>query len=130
MSVKLKTVGVIVKDMKKTLDFYQHLGLAIPAGSDREENLDLELPNGIVIGFLTEQMAKSADPQFITPVGQAINLQFEYDSPEEVDAIYAKLIGLGYESYREPWDAFWGQRFARVKDPDYGIVNLYAQLNE
>ena len=56
--------------------------------------------------------------------------KFEYDSPDEVDAIYAKLIRLGYASYREQWDAFWGQRFARVKDPDYGIVNLYAQLND
>ena len=57
-----------------------------------------------------------------------MNLQFEVTKPEEVDHIYQNLLDAGYQSYAAPWDAFWGQRFARVQDPDGRIVNIYANL--
>ena len=128
MSVELKTVGVIVKDMAATLAFYRVLGLAIPEGDEGEDNVDVSLGNGIVLGFLTESMAKQAEPRFVEPVGSSLNLQFECSSPAEVDETFSKLTSAGYVSYTEPWDAFWGQRFARVTDPDERIVNLYASL--
>ena len=126
MTISLGTVGVIVKDMQRTLAFYRLLGLEIEAVSEDEPNADIELPGGLTIGFLTEAMARQADPTFVTPVGAALNLQFLCGSPAEVDATYKKLIGGGHQSHAEPWDAPWGQRFARVFDPDGRIVNLYA----
>jgi uncharacterized glyoxalase superfamily protein PhnB len=30
----------------------------------------------------------------------------------------------------EPMDAFWGQRYAQVKDPDGTVIDLYATLPE
>ena len=41
---------------------------------------------------------------------------------------YARLIGLGYESYAPPFDAFWGQRYAQVLDPDANVIDLFAGL--
>jgi uncharacterized glyoxalase superfamily protein PhnB len=32
------------------------------------------------------------------------------------------------ECENEPWDAFWGQRYALLRDPDGVEVNLYAPL--
>ena len=128
MSIQLETIGIVVGDMGKTLAFYRTLGLPIPDGLEGEDNVDFATPNGIVFGFLTEALAKQADPKFQTPHGQSMNLQFLCTSPAEVDETYAKLIAAGYPSHVEPWDAFWGQRFARVKDPDNRIVNLYAHL--
>jgi len=29
---------------------------------------------------------------------------------------------------RKPWDAFWGQRYAQLPDPDGVPVDLYAGL--
>ena len=46
----------------------------------------------------------------------------------EVDATYEKLVAAGYESRRAPWDAFWGQRYATLLDPDGVEVSLYAAL--
>jgi catechol 2,3-dioxygenase-like lactoylglutathione lyase family enzyme len=128
MSIQLQTVGIVVADMSKSLKFYRTLGLPIPDDKDKETNVDYKTPNGITLGFLTMEMATQADPNFKTPVGQSMNLQFMCDSPAEVDSIYARLMQADYESYAEPWDAFWGQRFARVKDPDSRIVNIYAHL--
>jgi uncharacterized glyoxalase superfamily protein PhnB len=46
-----------------------------------------------------------------------------------VDATYADLVGAGYEGHLEPWDAFWGQRYAAVNDPDGHTVDLFAPLS-
>ncbi len=128
MTINLKTVGIVVTDMSKTLSFYRTLGLPIPDGLDKESNVDFEAPNGIILGFLSEDVAKHADPNYQRPVGQNLNLQFMVDTAGEVDTIYSRLVNAGYEGYAEPWDAFWGQRFGRVKDPDGRIVNIYAHL--
>jgi uncharacterized glyoxalase superfamily protein PhnB len=29
----------------------------------------------------------------------------------------------------EPWDAFWGQRYATAKDPDGNHVDLFASIS-
>ncbi len=114
--------------MAATLAFYRALGIAIPSGAESEQNVEVELPNGLVLGFLSDELARSADPTFVTPVGQSMNLQFLCDSPRAVDEVYAALTAAGYAPHAAPWDALWGQRFARVTDPDGRIVNFYAPL--
>lgn len=38
------------------------------------------------------------------------------------------IIASGFKGGKEPWDAFWGQRYASVEDPDGNSVDLFAQL--
>jgi uncharacterized glyoxalase superfamily protein PhnB len=40
----------------------------------------------------------------------------------------AKLVAAGYRSHLAPFDAFWGQRYATVFDPDGNPVDLFAPL--
>ena len=61
-------------------------------------------------------------------MGQRVTLAFKCDSPAEVDALYQQIVQQGYEGHREPWDAFWGQRYAVVADPDGTLVDLFAPL--
>jgi len=69
------------------------------------------------------------DPNWVAPTGNnRISLQFESASPAEVDTTYNKLIEAGYQSFKEPWDAFWGQCFAQVIDPDGNNVGFFAEL--
>lgn len=35
----------------------------------------------------------------------------------------------GYRGHKEPWDAFWGQRYAIVNDPDGNHISLFAPLS-
>ena len=64
------------------------------------------------------------------PTGSArVSLAIECPSPSEVDATYARLTAAGHAGHHEPWDAFWGQRYAAVKDPDGNTVDLYANLS-
>jgi hypothetical protein len=41
---------------------------------------------------------------------------------------HARVVAAGFEGEKEPWDAFWGQRYALLGDPDGVRVNLYAAL--
>jgi uncharacterized glyoxalase superfamily protein PhnB len=73
-------------------------------------------------------MIKGLDPNWQEPRGHRIGLAFKCDSPAEVDATYQTLTAAGYQSYLAPWDAFWGQRYATVLDPDENPVDLFAPL--
>ncbi len=41
---------------------------------------------------------------------------------------WAELVGAGVRRHLEPWDAFWGMRYAVVRDPDGTPVDLFAAL--
>jgi uncharacterized glyoxalase superfamily protein PhnB len=53
---------------------------------------------------------------------------FLCDSAAEVDATFGRLLEAGFAGISAPWDAFWGQRYAVVQDPDGHKVDLFAAL--
>jgi uncharacterized glyoxalase superfamily protein PhnB len=124
----LHTVGLVVKDMGRALDFYRALGLDIDPAEDKSPHVEFTAPTGYAIGFVAEAMVRQTDPKWTDGYGQRVNLQFAFADPAGVDATHQKLVAAGYASYQDPWDAFWGQRFARVVDPDGNVVNLFAPL--
>lgn len=129
MAISLNTIGVTVKDLGKSLAFYRTLGLAIPDGQDDEPHVEFTADNGYNIGFIPETTMFRNNPNWQPPTGDnRISLQFSCDSAAEVDETYERLIAAGYESFKAPWDAFWGQRFAQVLDPDGNNVSFFAPL--
>jgi uncharacterized glyoxalase superfamily protein PhnB len=125
----LHTISITVKDLGKSLAFYRTLGLAIPEGQDNEHHVEFTSEKGYSIGFIPETTMLRTDPTWTAPTGNnRISLQFACISPAAVDETYNKLISVGYNSFKEPWDAFWGQRFAQVIDPDGNNVGFFAEL--
>ena len=45
-----------------------------------------------------------------------------------MDDVYERIVAAGFEGDKPPWDAFWGQRYAQVRDPDGVPVDLFATL--
>lgn len=115
--------------MEETLAFYRLLGLAFPEGSESGGHVEAELPGGTRLMFDTEEVVASFDPSFRRPtsVGR-IGLAFVCDDSGDVDRTYAAVRGAGYAGEREPFDAFWGQRYATVLDPDENPIDLFAPL--
>lgn len=128
MAVLPDMIGIIVSDMAAALRFYRLLGLAIPEGAEKEDHVEVITSNGYRIAWDSEGMVKSFNPDWVKPVGQRIGIAFKCDSPAEVDVLYKKLTGAGYRGLKEPWDAFWGQRYALVADPDDNSLDLFAPL--
>src|SRR5437763_2811495 len=114
---QIDMVGLTVRDMTASLKFYRLLGIDIPEGVEGEPFVEATTPNGYRISWNTLEMMKEIYPDWVEPVGQRIELAFKCDSAGEVDDLYKRVIASGYEGYKEPWDAFWGQRYAVVKDP-------------
>jgi uncharacterized glyoxalase superfamily protein PhnB len=130
LAIKPDMVGLVVRDMAEALRFYRALGLDVPAGQDEEPFVEVITPIGYRISWNTEAMIKQIDPGWVQPIGQRIGLAFKCDSPEEVDATYHRLVDAGHRGHKEPWNAFWGQRYAIVDDPDGNHVDLFAPLPE
>jgi uncharacterized glyoxalase superfamily protein PhnB len=121
-------IGIVVRDMPAALRFYRLLGLDIPADQDAEPHVEVVLPNGFRIAWDSLEMIKDIDPGWVEPTGQRMTLAFKCKSPAEVDALYEQVMRNGYYSHKTPWDAFWGQRYAVVVDPDGNLVDLFAGL--
>ena len=128
MAIQPDMIGIVVRDMGAALRFYRTLGLDIPAGQDGEPYVQVITPNGYRISWNALEMVKQIDPGWVEPVGHRMELAFKCDSPAEVDAVHRKLVDAGYHSHKQPWDAFWGQRYAIVDDPDGNHVSLFAEL--
>jgi catechol 2,3-dioxygenase-like lactoylglutathione lyase family enzyme len=130
MAVQPDMVGMVVRDMAAALRFYRLLGLAIPEGVEGEPFVEVTTPNGYRISWNSLEMTKSIDPDWVEePVGQRVSLAFKCDSPAEVDALYQRIVERGYAGHKAPWDAFWGQRYAVVVDPDGNHLDLFAALS-
>jgi len=127
MPARLDVIGLVVKDMARSLAFYRQLGLETPAEAEREPHVEVILPGGLRLAFDTEETIRSFDPEWTPPSGgDRMGLAFLLETPAEVDQVYDALTSLGYEGYKKPWDAFWGQRYAIILDPDGIGVSLFA----
>jgi len=127
---RMDMIGLAVRDLAASLAFYRRLGLDIAEGAENEPHVEATLPGGLRIAWDTYEVMESFDPGWKPASGgsSAISLAFLVDSPAEVDSLYADLTGAGYEGHLAPWDAFWGQRYAVLHDPDGNDVALFAPL--
>lgn len=128
MTARFDALGVIVADIPRALAFYRRLGLEFPDEAESEQHVEAVLPGGLRFMLDAEDVIRSFEPDWRRHDGSSIGLAFACESSVDVDAVYAELTGAGYESHKEPWDAFWGMRYAQVRDPDGHVVDLFAPL--
>jgi uncharacterized glyoxalase superfamily protein PhnB len=123
----LNALGVVVSDMERSIRFYRLIGLDVPE-TPEEGHVDAFLPNGVRFMLDSEDVVRSFRPDWQRATGNQLGVALECDSPSEVDDVYARVTAAGFEGEKEPWDAFWGQRYAQLRDPDGVPVDLYASL--
>jgi uncharacterized glyoxalase superfamily protein PhnB len=130
MTARFDAIGLVVADMGRSLAFYRMLGIDIPADTDAEGHVEATLPGGTRMLWDTVETIRSFDPEWTPPAGgHGIGLAFACADPADVDRAYAELTAAGHEGHKPPWDAFWGQRYAMVHDPDGNSVDLFAPLD-
>ncbi|MGE3986190.1 MAG: VOC family protein [Dehalococcoidia bacterium] len=119
-------IGLVVKDMAKSLAFYRLIGLEIPEPEAGMPHVEV-VSNGYRIGFDTEEMISGLIPGWQGGAGR-VALAFRCETPAAVDELHAQVVAAGHPSKVAPWDAFWGQRYAVVEDPDGNTVDLFCPL--
>jgi catechol 2,3-dioxygenase-like lactoylglutathione lyase family enzyme len=128
MTPRLDAFGIIVSDMARSVAFYRRLGLEFPEGSENEDHVEAQLPGGLRYMVDTEDLIRSFEPEWKR--GESHGGAFRCETPDEVDQVYADLLEAGATTHKEPWDAFWGQRYAQLTDPDGILIDLFAPLPE
>ena len=123
---RLDAIGIVSADMTATVRFYRLVGLEIPEST--EDHIDVPLSSGLRIMFDSLHLVKQLDPEWVKPAGRPIALAFRCVSAKEVDELFGRITSAGFHGKAPPFDAFWGQRYATVLDPDGNAVDLFADL--
>jgi uncharacterized glyoxalase superfamily protein PhnB len=121
--------GIVTSDLARSVAFYRALGVPIPDGAEVTPHVEAELPGGMRLLIDPVDTIRSFDPEWAPPTGSPrTSLAFDCGSAAEVDATYEAVVAAGFDGHLPPWDAFWGQRYATLRDPDGNGVDLYAAL--
>ena len=123
---ELNAIGIVASNLRASIAFYRLLGVPFP--EDGEGHIEAALPNGLRLMLDAEDVVKSFRPDWTRERGNQVALAFECASPVEVDELYEQVTAAGFVGEKEPWDAFWGQRYAQLADPDGVPVDLFAAL--
>ena len=129
MTPRLDAIEIVVADMAASLAFYRLLGLEVPDVTGDEPHVEVPIAGGLRVMFDTQATVRSFEPDWTPPVGgRGVALAFACDDAAGVDATHAAAVAAGHRSHLAPWDAFWGQRYAALLDPDGNTVDLFAPL--
>jgi catechol 2,3-dioxygenase-like lactoylglutathione lyase family enzyme len=137
-NVRFIQLNLVVEDMDAAVAFYQGLGMKVrfdggewPPGSgarhvalDNGEGAIFELDN-LAMARIWHGGWRSPDAE-----GRPVVLGFALPSREAVDEGYRKLTAAGYTGRQEPYDAFFGARYAVVRDPAGNDVGLMSPIDQ
>ncbi len=123
---ELNAVGIVSADTARSIAFYRLLGVDLPENG--EGHIEATLPNGVRFMLDSEEVVRSFRPDWEREPGNQLALAFECASPAELDELYEQVKAAGFDAEKEPWDAFWGQRYAQLRDPDGVPVDLFAWI--
>jgi catechol 2,3-dioxygenase-like lactoylglutathione lyase family enzyme len=126
--MRLDAVGIVAKNLKESVRFYSLLDLNFGDLKDDDDHVEAKLPSGLRVMIDSEALIRQINPDWIAPQGQRMALAFLCPAPRDVDAAFRLIRDAGFRAHKEPWDAFWGQRYCSVLDPDGNFVDLFAPL--
>jgi uncharacterized glyoxalase superfamily protein PhnB len=132
----LDQLDIVVRDIDAAVGFYRCLGLEIPdqtiwRTASGAHHVDLHLPNGFHLHLDSVALAKHFDSGWpeARAVGTKTVIGFAVGSRKEVDERYARLVAAGYTGRQQPYDTFWGARYAVIEDPDGNHVGLMSPID-
>lgn len=124
----LDAIGIVSENPAKSVEFYALLGVKLKR-FEQSEHYEAVTESGLRIMVDSVSMIKSLYPDWSKPKGSsAMALCFKKVSPKEVDETVKSVQAAGFTVLKEPWDAFWGQRYAAVVDPDGNQIDIFASL--
>ena len=130
-AIRLDQVNLVVHDVAASRAFYSRLGLPfgdpvdpvwdahhVSARQD-DTSLDVDLDS---VSFASKWNSGWSG-------GSGTILGFKVETRDEVDALVGSLVADGVVVQQEPYDAFWGARYAVVSDPDGNGVGIMSPVD-
>ncbi len=116
-------LNIIVPDVAAAAAFYELLGFTVEPTEPQwmNEHRTVTSPDGFDIDIDSAAFAKqwgNLDGGVVAGV--------KFATRAEVDERYAALVAAGGASVKPPFDAFWGKRYAVVRDPGGNAIGLMS----
>jgi catechol 2,3-dioxygenase-like lactoylglutathione lyase family enzyme len=124
-------VNVIVGDMDASAAFYRRLGVVLPDdGPWNTYHRAAQMPEGLDLDFDLDSFAAKWNTGTPTKGRKGVVLGFRVQTRAAVDRIHAEMTAAGYRTQQEPYDAFWGSRYAVLEDPDGNAVGVMSPMED
>lgn len=127
-------VNVVVDDMDAAIAFYRLLGLDVdavpgtwPPGSGGRHAAMSSSSDGARVELDNTELARIWGHAGLAPGSPVIG--FSVESRAAVDNTYGELVAAGHRGRLEPYDAFFGARYAIVDDPDGHAIGLMSPID-
>jgi predicted lactoylglutathione lyase len=127
MRIQLAMVGLVVADMRRSLDFYRSLGLEIPEEENAKRFVMHRMASGVTLFFDTVFFPTNDPERRPAEAGRYnVSLEFYAGTRGAVDETYKRLMSLGYAGRKPPWKST-GPYAAIVEDPDGNAILITAE---
>ena len=118
----LAQVNLIVTDLERATEFWHLLGWQ---STPRHTNAAvITFPSGMNLVLHEPPFAQHWDPAYAGPTAGSTVIDINLPSRHAVDESHARLCAAGYANSVEPWDTFFGARYAIICDQDGHRVGL------
>lgn len=126
--MKIDAVSVASTNMKKSIEFYSLLGFTFPDYNGEDQHIEPQTASGETRLMIdTAELIESITGSKPVPPNHS-SFAILCEQPTDVDATCDRIRENGFTVVKEPWNAFWGQRYAIVQDPDGYMIDLFAPL--
>jgi predicted lactoylglutathione lyase len=136
MSAHFNSINLVVHDMAASRAFYARLGLEFANAHDEvwdRHHVSAVHPAGPAPAVDFDLDSSSFANQWNRgwPGGPGVVMGFGVGTRQEVDDLVAELVtDMGAPVQQEPYDAFWGARYAVVCDPDGNAVGIMSPSDD
>ena len=104
--LSISAVTLATRDMARAVRFYEALGFAMAYGGETSAFTSFRIGKGYL------NLARAGDQ---VPAMSWARVVLYVD---DVDAMYAHVLGQGFVPEAPPRDASWGERYFHLPDPD------------
>jgi catechol 2,3-dioxygenase-like lactoylglutathione lyase family enzyme len=130
--IRLDQVNLVVRDVPASRAFYTRLGLDFGAEPDPvwgAHHVSARLEDATALDLDLDSTTFAARWDRGWPGGTGVVLGCKVGARDEVDTLVAALSAEGVPVQQEPYDAFWGARYAVVTDPDGNAVGIMSPVD-
>ena len=124
--MRLDGFGLFVEDMGRMIRFYRDvLGFEIKEDEDTS-NVYLVKDGTLFLlyGRRDFEQMTNRKSQYIKGLNGHFELALYVDTFDEVDAEFARVVGMGAEPVLPPTTEPWGQRTCYIADPEGNLIEI------
>jgi uncharacterized glyoxalase superfamily protein PhnB len=128
--IRFDALDLVCRDVDQTVAFYRLAGVDIPDDTIWRTATGAHHVSDVALGemglsFNSTALASHFNAGYQDAPSPTI-IGFRVPTRDAVDEVHARLVAAGHASRQEPYDAFWGSRYAIVADPDGRDVSFMS----